>query len=319
MFRRYAVKASVCTLIMPILLLTCSAYAVEKSTDDSTSIYASKTSAADQIKAALDRASRSNRRVLLDFGADWCPWCRALHKLMTEDKDIRHKLASEYEVVYVDVDKNKNADVDERYGKPTKLGLPVLVVLDADGKQLVTQETGSLEEGKGHDPEKVLAFLKKYQRPPTTAGDQVKQAIAAAGRDGKDVFLYFTAPWCPWCHRLGEFLARKDVAAILNDSFVIVAVDIERTRDGKEIMARYRGNDETGIPYFVILAPDGNGNGDTHKLADAIGPDGNVGFPVEPQEIDYFLTALRKGTDISTKEETTLRSEFKAVVEKPKE
>jgi hypothetical protein len=33
------------------------------------------------------------------------------------------------------------------------------VVLDADGRLLVTQETGVLESGQGHDPVKVLAFL----------------------------------------------------------------------------------------------------------------------------------------------------------------
>jgi hypothetical protein len=48
------------------------------------------------------------------------------------------------------------------YGNPTRLGLPVLVVLDADGRQLTTQSTGDLEKGNAHDPAKVLAFLKKW-------------------------------------------------------------------------------------------------------------------------------------------------------------
>ena len=50
-------------------------------------------------------------------------------------------------------------------GKPTQHGLPVIVVLDADGKTLVTQDTGKLEEGDHHDPAKVLAFLNQWAPP----------------------------------------------------------------------------------------------------------------------------------------------------------
>jgi hypothetical protein len=40
--------------------------------------------------------------------------------------------------------------------------LPVIVILDADGRQLTTQDTGELEEGDHHNPDKVLAFPKKW-------------------------------------------------------------------------------------------------------------------------------------------------------------
>jgi hypothetical protein len=43
-----------------------------------------------------------------------------------------------------------------------RFGLPVLVVLDAAGKALTTQDTGKLEEGDHHDPAKVLAFLNQW-------------------------------------------------------------------------------------------------------------------------------------------------------------
>ena len=75
-------------------------------------------------------------------------------------------LAEKFEVVSVDVNPqkgvNRNADVNERYGNPTKHGLPVLVVLDASGKQLTTQDTGELEVGDKHDPKKVIAFLERW-------------------------------------------------------------------------------------------------------------------------------------------------------------
>ena len=67
-------------------------------------------------------------------------------------------------VVLVDVNKGHNEAINKAYGNPTRLGLPVIVILDADGKALVTQDTGKLEDGDHHDPRKVLGFLNEWAR-----------------------------------------------------------------------------------------------------------------------------------------------------------
>jgi thiol:disulfide interchange protein len=115
-----------------------------------------------QIADALVVAKKENKRVLLQFGANWCGWCHKLHKLFQGDAKISAKLKEAYVVVLVDVNKGHNDDIVNRYGNPTRFGLPVIVVLDADGKALVTQDTGKLEEGDHHDPQKVLAFLNEW-------------------------------------------------------------------------------------------------------------------------------------------------------------
>lgn len=124
------------------------------------------------INAALPPAKTGNKHVLLDFGANWCPWCHLLHQIFTTDDSVRRKLATGYVLVMIDVNKRKgtarNAAVNDKYGNPTREGLPVLVVLDGEGRPLVTQETGAFEEGGGveaDDPAKVLAFLEKWGPP----------------------------------------------------------------------------------------------------------------------------------------------------------
>ena len=62
----------------------------------------------------------------------------------------------------VDVNKGHNGDINKKYGNPTRFGLPAIVILDADGKALATQDTGKLEQGDHHDPKKVLAFLNEW-------------------------------------------------------------------------------------------------------------------------------------------------------------
>jgi thiol-disulfide isomerase/thioredoxin len=116
-----------------------------------------------QIADALATVKKDGGKiVLVQFGANWCGWCHKLHKLFDTDAKIAEELKSHYVVVMVDVDKEHNKDVNAKYGNPTQHGLPVIVLLDADGKQLTTKDTGELESGDHHDPDKVLTFLKTW-------------------------------------------------------------------------------------------------------------------------------------------------------------
>lgn len=125
-------------------------------------LYDEKADGNRQIEEALGKARKEGKRILLQFGANWCGWCHKLHHLFESDARIAGKLKQEYIVVQVDVNNGHNADVDEKFGKPTRFGLPVLVVLDAEGKPLVTQDTGKLEDGDHHDPDRVFAFLNQW-------------------------------------------------------------------------------------------------------------------------------------------------------------
>ena len=125
-------------------------------------IYDESADGSKQISDALEIARKESKNVFLQFGANWCGWCHKLHHLCETDKGIAEKLKSDYVVVLVDVNRDHNKDIDAKYGHPTRFGLPVIVVLSADGKQLTTKNTGELEEGNHHSPEKVMAFLKDW-------------------------------------------------------------------------------------------------------------------------------------------------------------
>lgn len=131
-------------------------------------IYKADAKADADIQNALIKAKENHQRVLLMFGANWCIWCQRLHHLFETNKTVNKYLHNNYQLVLVDLGKrDRNMDIDARYGNPNKQGLPALLVLDTDGKLLHTQETGALEfpkehKEKGHDPEKVMAFLQEW-------------------------------------------------------------------------------------------------------------------------------------------------------------
>ena len=149
-------------LLVPAFVASPPSVSAEAAKAGRPKIYDESLDGSKQIADALVVAKKEDKRVLLQFGANWCGWCHLLHELFESDKDIAARLKADYVVVLVDVNKEHNKSINERYGNPMRHGLPVIVVLDADGKQLKTQDTGELEDGKHHDPVKVMAFLKAW-------------------------------------------------------------------------------------------------------------------------------------------------------------
>lgn len=117
------------------------------------------------VEQALTVARRDGKRVLVEFGGNWCGWCWKLHDVFQEDPTVSPIVQSKY--VLVLIDQGKNRDLMQSYGgEDRRYAFPHLVVLDADGKVLTNQETGSLEDGPKHDPAKVAAFLNQWAASP---------------------------------------------------------------------------------------------------------------------------------------------------------
>ena len=155
-------------------------------------VYDEAADAKADIAAAVARAGKEKRRVLIQWGANWCGWCRLLHKLFHEDKNIARKILYEYEVVRVDIGRfNKNTDLAESYDAFSngfkKAGVPYLTVLDGAGRVVANQDTSVFEEGKGYDSNKVLDFLTKNQAPYPEAEAVLAEGLKKAAAPGRRV------------------------------------------------------------------------------------------------------------------------------------
>jgi thioredoxin-related protein len=274
-----------------LLAPACSfAQEIKPSEKPKTSIYDVKADAKEQIKVATARARADSKRVLVMFGGDWCGWCHKLHALFDSDKAVQSALYNEYVLVMVDT-KAPNAQelLDECKGDLGNVGYPFLAVLDGNGKVVTRQKTDPLEEGDHHDPKKVTAFLEQWVAPKASAETVLNDAIAKAKSEDKLVFLHFGAPWCGWCHKLDDFLAREDVAKIIGKDFVEVKIDQDRMIGGKDVHAKIRPDfAKGGIPWFAFLDSTGK------ILVTSDGAKGNIGYPAAPEEIAHFVSMLKK-------------------------
>ena len=122
-----------------------------------------KRDAAKDISEALADAKRTNRRVILDVGGEWCGWCHALDRYFVEHADLRALRDQHYVWLKVNYSpENTNAAVLGRY--PRISGYPHLFVLDQDGSLVQSQDTSPLEEGPSYNYDRMKAFLMKWKR-----------------------------------------------------------------------------------------------------------------------------------------------------------
>jgi hypothetical protein len=127
-------------------------------------IYPASADAHAELKDAEEKASREHKRLLLIFGANWCFDCHVLD-LAFQRPELAPILAANYEVVHVDLgpDEKKNADLVQQFDIPLNKGIPAMAVADSDGKLIVSQKNGEVEDARQLTPEVLAEFLNKWK------------------------------------------------------------------------------------------------------------------------------------------------------------
>ncbi|WP_018605983.1 thioredoxin family protein [Uliginosibacterium gangwonense] len=114
-----------------------------------------------EIKHAIEQAKSHHKKVLLVFGANWCPDCRSLSAQMHEG-GLAKKLKQRYVVVKVNVGNwDRNMDIAAEYGNPPKKGIPAIAVLSTNGQLLNATLAGELSVARSMSTEDVLKVFEK--------------------------------------------------------------------------------------------------------------------------------------------------------------
>lgn len=132
--------------------------------------YAVGADAKAEVDAALARASASDKRVLLVFGANWCHDSRALAGWLATPR-FAALTAARYEVVFVDVGmpqtgEGVNLDVAGRFGLARIEGTPALLVLTAEGKPVNLDTAPGWRNAASRSEAAILAELAALAETP---------------------------------------------------------------------------------------------------------------------------------------------------------
>ncbi len=152
------------------------------------------------------------------------------------------------------------------------------------------------------------------------AADKVlSQAKKQAKAEQKNIFLVFGASWCPGCKQVEAFLEAPEIRPILDKYFVIARLTVAEELGGNpklnnagslELLVQYGGmkgdgeNAEVGLPYFVLLDPKGKLIVSTNRPVKGKAQGASIGYPTEPEEIDWFITMLQKAAPGVTEADT---------------
>jgi thiol:disulfide interchange protein len=132
-------------------------------------LYDPQADAKAEIAKALKEAGERHRRVLLVFGANWCPDCHVLD-YQFHQQPASSLIADNFIVVHVDIGEGegkyaKNTDLAAKYRIPLKKGVPAVAVLSENGQLLYSQQNGEFEAARRLDPQEIVRFLEQWKPP----------------------------------------------------------------------------------------------------------------------------------------------------------
>lgn len=127
--------------------------------------YDSSRDARKDVDAAIARAKKSGKPVLVDFGANWCVDCRVLAGIF-ELPDMAGWMARNFELVQVDIGQfDRNLDLPRRYGGTTLDAVPAVLVLDPrTGRMRNGKDVLGLSDARIMQPQQVADWLAQWTK-----------------------------------------------------------------------------------------------------------------------------------------------------------
>lgn len=118
-----------------------------------------------EIAAAARRARASGKRLLLDFGANWCVDCRVLAGVMALPL-MQQWLSRHFELVTIDVGRfDANLDVAARFAVDLRAVPAVLIVDPGSGRLLNRGHELGLGEAGTMRPQQMADWLGRWAAP----------------------------------------------------------------------------------------------------------------------------------------------------------
>jgi thioredoxin-related protein len=160
----------------------------------------------------------------------------------------------------------------------------------------------------------------RAQLAPAPVDEIMKEASLKAAKEGKNVFVMFTASWCGWCKRMDKSMADAACKKLFDDNYVVRHIVIDEAKDKKdlenpgasEFRTKYNG-DNQGIPFWLIFDKDGKLLADSKMRKEDEGPEkgDKTGCPANEKEVAHFVNVLKKTSSLDADQLEIIRKRFR--------
>lgn len=110
---------------------------------------------------AIKLATKTNRRILIEVGGDWCKWCHYLENYLNKNQKVKNQLHETFVLLKVNVsEENYNSEFLKVFPKPN--GYPYMYVMEKTGELLLADDMAEFYSN-GHYSEKAFfSFFKRW-------------------------------------------------------------------------------------------------------------------------------------------------------------
>lgn len=155
---------------------------------------------------------------------------------------------------------------------------------------------------------------------PAPAIEILQHAVNKAAKEKKYVLAIFHASWCGWCHKMAASLNDPAIKPYFDANYVIADFVVYESK-GKEnlenpgaadLLKKYYNADQ-GLPTWLFFDKNQNLIADS-QIRPAGAPfstkGSNVGCPAKPEEVQHFISALKKTSRLNDKQCSEIATVF---------
>lgn len=137
----------------------------------------------------------------------------------------------------------------------------------------------------------MISWLGNAQQNAT---EILTHASEQAKLENKNILLIFHASWCGWCKRMEANMENPLVKDYFDRNFVKTFLTVQETPNkkdletpgGEEFLNRF-GGEKQGLPYWLILSPNGK------ILSDSKVKGQNLGCPADENEVTEMISKFK--------------------------